>query len=265
MGYALPRPLRTASSPNDEPAPSPSARVPWTSRFSSSRLHAAQIRAAPFALGVTPASGFDHRASRMPSCHHDARVPADLPRVHSPTALSAGCVHVLTRLCLARYVPSSGLLTLLTVSSATHPAGLFHPAHALGVHPFRATSRRAESPLDALCPPDVSTTDRTRHRLTPSASAEPWFERSDTDARSAGGRQPSPSGLCSLRRPGTSPPRFRRRRVRKLSWASSSPGALPRTARSTFHVQQLPWGSHRRLLNRSSAGGRSATLRSLLP
>jgi len=185
----------------------------------------AQIRAAPFTLGVAPASGFDHLASRLPSCHHDARVPADLPRVHSPSALPAGCVHVISRLCLTRYVPPSGALTLLTVSSATNPAGLFHPARAHGVHPFRATSRRAESPLGAPCPPDVSTTDRTRHRLAPSAPAEPWFERSDTDTRSAGSRQSPPSGLCSLRRPGTSASRIRRCRARKLSWASSSPGA----------------------------------------
>jgi len=225
----------------------------------------AQKRAAPFTLGVTPASGSHHlplarrRVTTTLECLRT--FPGFCPLRRSQRAAST----CLPRLCLARYVPSPGTLTLLTVSSATHPVGLFHPTGAHGVPPFRATYRRAGTSLDARCPPDVSPADRPRRHLAPSASAEPWLERSDTDARSAGSRQSPPSGLCSLRRPGTSPPWFRWRRARKLSWGSSSPGASPLATRSTFHVQQLPWGSHRRLPNRSPADGRSATLRSFLP
>jgi len=95
------------------------------------------------------------------------------PRVSSPSALSDGCVHEhpaaafasATRDCLTRYDPSPGPLTLLTVFSATTPAGLFHPAHAPGVPPFRAYSRRAGTPLDARCPPDVSQVDPPRRPL----------------------------------------------------------------------------------------------------
>lgn len=92
------------------------------------------------------------------------------PRVLSPSAHSGGCVHVLSRGCLTRYVPPSGLLTLLTAFSATTPAGLFHPAHALGVHPFRVYSQGAAAPLGVRCPPDVPTFDPTRraaHRQPP--------------------------------------------------------------------------------------------------
>jgi hypothetical protein len=90
------------------------------------------------------------------------------PRVSSPTALSDGCVHSATAFTAATrvlphpFVPPPGPFTLLTVYSATTPAGLFHPTRALGVPPFRAFSRRAGTPLDVRCPPDVSPIDPPR-------------------------------------------------------------------------------------------------------
>jgi len=122
------------------------------------------------ALGVTPASGYGHRASRMSSCFHDARVHTGLPgfrplrrsQMVASTNMPAATFASAARVCLTRYGPSSGPLTLLTVFSATTPAGLFHPARALGVSPFRAFSRRAGTPFGARCPPDVSSIDPPR-------------------------------------------------------------------------------------------------------
>lgn len=144
MGYALPRPLRSTDPSFDEPASSPSARDPRTSRYSGRRLHAPRSRDAPFAHGVTPASGFDHHVPRTTPCHHGARERADLPRVCAPSALPDGGVYDCPGRCLARYVPSPGFLTLVTVCSAATPAGLFHPARALGVLPSRATAGEPE-------------------------------------------------------------------------------------------------------------------------
>lgn len=197
-------------------------------------------RPAPNALGVTPASGYSHYASRMPPCFHGARAHTDLPgfrplrrsQMAASTIMPAAAFAVAARVCLTRYVPSSGLRTLLTVFSATTPAGLFHPARALGVPPFRAYSRRAGTPLGALCPPDVSVTDPARRRALPTYCSEPWPEYSGFDTHAAGGRPPSPSGLCSLRRSRTSPRWFRPRRARKLSWVYSSSGVYrPRRTR----------------------------------
>jgi len=129
-------------------------------------------RPAPNALGVTPASGYSHCTSRMPPRFHGARAHTDLPgftplrhsQMVASTIIPTAAFAVAARVCLTRYGPSSGLHTLLTVYSATTPAGLFHPARALGVPPFRAYSRRAGTPLGALCPPDVSMTDPARRR-----------------------------------------------------------------------------------------------------
>lgn len=160
-------------------------------------------RLAPNTHRVTPASGYGHHASRMPPCLHSARAHTDLPgfrplrrsQMAASTIMPATAFAVAERVCLTRYVPPSGLHTLLTVYSATTPAGLFHPARALGVPPFRAYSRRAGTPLGALCPPDVAVTDPPRRRTSPTFRTEPWPEYGGFDAHAAGGRSPSPSGL----------------------------------------------------------------------
>lgn len=130
-------------------------------------------RHTPFALRVTPASGYGHQTTRMSSRFRDARAHTGLPgfrplrrsQMVASTNMPAATFAVTARACLTRYVPPSGPFTLLTVYSATTPAGLFHPARALGVPPFRAFSRRAGTPLDVLCPPDVSPTDPPRRPL----------------------------------------------------------------------------------------------------
>jgi len=130
-------------------------------------------RLAPIALGVAPASGYGRRVSRMPPCCHDARAHTGLPgfgplrrsQMAASTNIPATTHAAAAQACLTRYVPSPGPLTLLTACSATTPAGLFHPARALGVPPFRACSRRAGTPLGARCPPDVSHVDSPRQPL----------------------------------------------------------------------------------------------------
>jgi len=160
-------------------------------------------RPAPNTHRVTPTSGYSHNASRMPPCFHGARAHTDLPgfrplrrsQMAASTIMPAAAFAAAARVCLTRYVPPSGLHTLLTVCSATTPAGLFHPARALGVPPFRACSRRAGTPLGALCPPDVSMIDPARRRTSPTFRTEPWPEYVGFDMHTAGGRPPSPSGL----------------------------------------------------------------------
>lgn len=84
------------------------------------------------------------------------------------------------------------------------------------------------------------------------------------DARSAGSRQPPPSGLCSLRSPGPSPRGFRPLRVRRLSWAFSSSGVSLIATRPAFDARQLPCAS--RPGDRTEARpARTRALRSLLP
>lgn len=130
-------------------------------------------RPAPFALGVTPASGSGRHATRTSSRYRDARAHTGLPgfrplrrsQVVASTNVSAATFASAARACLTRYGPSPGSLTLLTVYSTTTPVGLFHPTRALGVPPFRAFSRRAGTPLDVLCPPDVSPIDPPRRPL----------------------------------------------------------------------------------------------------
>lgn len=86
----------------------------------------------------------------------------------------------ITRACLTRYVPSPGVLTLLTACSASTPPGLFHPGSAHGVRPFRAfSSRGAVAPSGARCLPDVPARGPTRQPATMSSRAEPWFVRAD--------------------------------------------------------------------------------------
>jgi len=130
-------------------------------------------RPTPIALGVAPASGSGHHATRMSSPCGDARVHTGLPgfrplrrsQMVASTNISASTFASTARVCLTRYGPPPGPLTLLTVYSATTPVGLFHPTRALGVPPFRAFSRRAGTPLDVLCPPDVSPIDPPRRPL----------------------------------------------------------------------------------------------------
>lgn len=80
------------------------------------------------------------------------------------------------------FVPSPGFRTLLTACSSTRPAGLFHPAGALGVLSSELCSRpRAATPLGARCPPDVAlagcpahasnSRPPARRRLSPSTRA----------------------------------------------------------------------------------------------
>jgi len=83
--------------------------------------------------------------------------------------------------------------------------------------------------------------------------------------RITGSRPTSPSGLCSLRRSGTSSRRFRPRRARKLSWACSSSGVDRSAAHPAFHAKQLPWASRWRLPNRNPAGSLRRALRSIRP
>lgn len=130
-------------------------------------------RHTPFALRVTPASGFGHHTTRMSSRCRDARVHTGLPgflplrrsQMVASTNMPAATFASSARVCLTRYGPPPGPLTLLTVYSATTPVGLFHPTRAHGVLPFRAFSRRAGTPFDALCPPDVSPIDSPRRPL----------------------------------------------------------------------------------------------------
>jgi hypothetical protein len=64
--------------------------------------------------------------------------PRDASReVSSPSALAAGEVHS-PRVCLTRYVPPPGFLTLLTAYALSSPPALFHAGSAHGVLPFRA-------------------------------------------------------------------------------------------------------------------------------
>jgi hypothetical protein len=90
----------------------------------------------------------------------------------------------MTRVCRTRYVPSSGVLTLLTAFSASTPPGLFHPGSAHGVLPFRAfSSRGAVAPLGARCLPDVPARGSPRQPSPPSSREEPWPVRADPTAK----------------------------------------------------------------------------------
>jgi len=173
MGYALPpRPFGGGHIQRCA-VTNPSARLPWTSRSSSPCLVRVPEGPRRCVLGVAPASGYGRRASRTPPCCHDARAHTGLPgfrplrrsQMVASTNMPAATFASAARVCLTRYGPSPGPLTLLTVYSATTPASLFHPARALGVPPFRAFSRRAGTPLGALCPPDVSSIDPPRRSL----------------------------------------------------------------------------------------------------
>lgn len=250
MGYALPP--RPCGGGHIErcAVTNPSVRLPWTSRSSSSCLARAPEGPRRSLSELRPLQGL---ATAPLACHRfrDARAHTGLPgfrplrRSQMAASTSAATHAAPARVCLARYVPSPGPLTLLTVYSATTPAGLFHPARALGVPPFRAYSRRAGTPLDARCPPDVAQGRLSPAAAAPSSRAGPWSERGGVSVRIAGSRLASPSGLCSLRRPGTSSQRFRPRRARKLSWACSSSGVDRSAAHPAFHARQLPWASRR--------------------
>lgn len=106
------------------------------------------------ALEVTPSTGFDHpRPPRV-----DTHPPARAARAHAVPScefvplrrLQARGVHS-PRVCLSRYVPPPGSLTLLTACSSAYPSGLFHPVTPLGFRPpepcsrptSRCTSRRS--------------------------------------------------------------------------------------------------------------------------
>lgn len=135
MGYALPpRPCGTRSHPKMRRNESVDS-IPLDLEVFLTGPRARARRPAPNVREVSPASGYDHRAPRTPSCCHEARARTELPRVLSPSTYSGRRVYAISRACLTRYAPPSGLLTLLTVSSATTPASLFHPADVLGFDP----------------------------------------------------------------------------------------------------------------------------------
>jgi len=123
----------------------------------------------------------------------------------------------------------------------------------MGFFPSEPPARRAGTPLDALCPPDVSPIDPPRRRALPTSRTEPWPEYDGFDTHANGSRPTSPSGLCSLRRSGTSQRRFRPLRARKLSWVFSSSGVYRSAAHPAFHARQLPWASRQHLPNLSLA------------
>lgn len=170
MGYALPPRPCGGGHIQRCTVTNPSVRLPWTTRSSSPCLARAPegprrslsklcplqgLAAVPLACRRVTTTLEHTRASQ-------GFLPFSALRWLRPlrTALAAR-----TRACLTRYVPSPGPLTLLTACSATTPVGLFHPTRALGVPPFRAFSRRAGTPLDARCPPDVSRIDPPRRPL----------------------------------------------------------------------------------------------------
>jgi hypothetical protein len=73
------------------------------------------------------------------------------------------------RVYLARFVPPSGFLNLLTAFSSPHLAALFHAADACWVLPSELSPPRgAVPPLDGLCPPVVlPPSPPFRRRMTP--------------------------------------------------------------------------------------------------
>jgi hypothetical protein len=81
-------------------------------------------------------SGFTRRYLRTPN-----RVAAASHGISSPSAHTTWRVHS-SRVYLARYVPSTGFLTLLTVFSSPSLPALFHAGNARGVSPFRGFPSR---------------------------------------------------------------------------------------------------------------------------
>jgi hypothetical protein len=75
----------------------------------------------------------------------------------------------LPRVYLARFVPPSGFLNLLTAFSSPHLAALFHATDACWVLPSELSPPRgAVPPLDGLCPPVVlPPSPPFRRRMTP--------------------------------------------------------------------------------------------------
>jgi len=128
-----------------------------------------------FAHGVAPVPGYGRRARSRCTAHRSARgsssrevLPGFRPLQRSRPVVSTW----LTRGYRTRYVPSPGILTLLTVLSTTCPAGLFHPTGALGVRPFRACL--LEEPW-RLSTPDALLTFPTS--TLPPPHATPFRER----------------------------------------------------------------------------------------
>jgi hypothetical protein len=70
---------------------------------------------------------------------------APLLRFLAPSARPTWRVHF-TRACLTRYVPSSGFLTLLTVSSSPGSPALFHAGALLEFHTLQSFIPRPEPP-----------------------------------------------------------------------------------------------------------------------
>jgi hypothetical protein len=190
----FPRSIPSASwVPRTLPAPCRGRRASFVARRSrpSARLHGASRSSRPcrpsvaeasdgYVLRVSPPPGYDHRARRAP--------PQRLPRGSSAHGASRGFLPYSARgpgrprTCAGftspGYGPPPGFRTLLTVSSAPLPPGLFHPGGAHGVLPFRAfPSRRAGAPLDGRCPPDVHVRGPTRCLPPVSTRAAPWCVR----------------------------------------------------------------------------------------
>jgi hypothetical protein len=124
-------------------------------------------------------------------------------RFAAPSAQPTGRVH-LPRVCLTRYVPSSGFHALLTASSSTGSRPCFVPERSWSSDPFRAfPSLGAAASLDADLPSCRSTV-----RLGPEGPRAPEAAspcRSGRFMKRPGARRrdvrrfahPSTTGLCS--------------------------------------------------------------------
>jgi len=167
----------------------------------------------------------------------------------------------------------------LTASSSARPAGLFHPARALGVRSSEPCSRsRAATPLGVRCPPDVrgGSLPRTRIGRTPASAPTTFaaFTGLACAPRARGAATTRLQGLVSLDRAVSRAPGIGRSRVTAALTSFLSPGAsrprLPRrlTARSSRALHGRPFRSSRcpgpktRTIARSTRRG-SAALRSL--
>lgn len=142
----------------------------------------------------------------------------------------------------------------MTACSAPTPAGLFHPADAHGVQPFRAfSSRGAVTPSGARCPPDVRTAGSPRPPRPASSRAGPWplragtpNGRTETGTRRLQGFAPLGSSLPS-------DGGLDRRRLDALMGfcLSRDPALAPDPAIDTG---QLPWASRPAPANDRSRG-----------
>lgn len=131
----------------------------------------------------------------------------------------------------------------MTACSAPTPVGLFHPANAHGVSPFRAfSSRGAATPSGARCPPDVRTAGSPRSPRAVSSCVGPWpvragtrYGRTEAGTRRLQGFAPLGSSLPSGGGLG------RRRLDALLGFCLSRDNALAPCP--VIDTGQLPWAS----------------------